>query len=169
MKNPIKNCYWVVPDRFLAGEYPGDLHDLTPNTKIESLLDAGITCFIDLTAEEDGLDPYYQLLEQRSDLSVQYKRFSIANYSIPTSREQTVTILDEIDRILESSGKVYIHCWGGIGRTGTMVGCWLSRHGYPGAKALEQLGKLWKQCPKSRRLKSPETSEQEQYITNWSE
>lgn len=31
---------------------------------------------------------------------------------------------------------VYLHCWGGIGRTGTIVGCWLARNGFPGKAAL---------------------------------
>ncbi len=29
-----------------------------------------------------------------------------------------------------ANGAVYVHCWGGVGRTGTVVGCWLLRHGY---------------------------------------
>ena len=33
---------------------------------------------------------------------------------------------------------VYVHCWGGIGRTGTVVGCWLVRHGMTGDEALAE-------------------------------
>ena len=39
-------------------------------------------------------------------------------------------MLDAIDDQLENGGNVYVHCWGGKGRTGTVVGCWLIRHGY---------------------------------------
>ncbi|MFZ5949388.1 MAG: fused DSP-PTPase phosphatase/NAD kinase-like protein [Candidatus Rifleibacteriota bacterium] len=29
-----------------------------------------------------------------------------------------------------AAGKpVYVHCWGGLGRTGVVVGCWSRRHG----------------------------------------
>ena len=38
-------------------------------------------------------------------------------------------ILDDVDAALADGGAVYVHCWGGIGRTGTVVGCWLVRHG----------------------------------------
>ena len=31
---------------------------------------------------------------------------------------------------------MYLHCWGGVGRTGTVVGCWLVRHGRTGDEAL---------------------------------
>ena len=65
--------------------------------------------------------------------------------------------------------KVYIHCWGGIGRTGTIVGCWLSRHGYKGDNALSKLKELWQTCGKFYTSDSPETKEQENYIINWSE
>jgi hypothetical protein len=64
---------------------------------------------------------------------------------------------------------VYLHCWGGVGRTGLIVGCWLARHGYKGQAALDRLRGLWQNCPKSTHRKSPETGEQEQYIISWEE
>ncbi|WP_374108489.1 hypothetical protein [Nostoc sp. XA010] len=33
--------------------------------------------------------------------------------------------LPPIDRALNGQEKVYVHCWGGIGRTGIVVGCYL--------------------------------------------
>lgn len=64
---------------------------------------------------------------------------------------------------------MYIHCWGGVGRTGTMVGCWLARHGFAGDAALAKLDELWGRCPKSRFRKSPETQQQRDYIVAWKE
>ncbi len=31
-------------------------------------------------------------------------------------------ILDDIDSAIADEGVAYVHCWGGIGRTGTVVG-----------------------------------------------
>ena len=46
-------------------------------------------------------------------------------------------ILDEIDGAILNGKTVYVHCLGGIGRTGTVVGCYLVRHGIAaGGKAL---------------------------------
>ena len=57
---PIEHCYWVVPGKVLAGEYPRDLTAAV--SKLARLTDAGVTAFIDLT--EDGeLKPYAHLLE----------------------------------------------------------------------------------------------------------
>src|SRR3712207_6971239 len=33
-------------------------------------------------------------------------------------------------------GLPYVHCWGGIGRTGTVVGCYLVEHGMDGEQAI---------------------------------
>jgi protein tyrosine phosphatase len=38
-------------------------------------------------------------------------------------------VLDFIDAELAAERPVYVHCFGGIGRTGTVVGCWMIRHG----------------------------------------
>jgi protein tyrosine/serine phosphatase len=169
MNQPIKNCYWVVENKFLAGEYPWELDEAYSIKKISSLLKAGITCFIDLTHPEDNRKPYQQLVSQLSDYQVKTCRFPIHDYSIPDSDNLTSEILDLIDKTIKENGMVYLHCWGGIGRTGTVVGCWLSRHGYPGKNALQRLHTLWQQCPKSSYRNSPESKEQEQYIINWND
>ncbi len=53
---PIENCYWALPHTLLAGEYPGVLRDEASETmKIDALIQAGITRFINLTTESDGL------------------------------------------------------------------------------------------------------------------
>jgi protein-tyrosine phosphatase len=80
-----------------------------------------------------------------------------------------VAILKAIDDHLRQGRLVYLHCWGGIGRTGTVVGCWLSRQGFQGTAALDRLRQLWQACPKSAHRMSPETHEQEQYIVHWEE
>jgi protein-tyrosine phosphatase len=74
------------------------------------------------------------------------------------------SILDTIDLELQAGHGVYVHCWGGIGRTGTVIGCWLKRHGRA------DLPELWKTCPKSRTYPdSPQTDEQRRFIADWNE
>jgi protein-tyrosine phosphatase len=34
-------------------------------------------------------------------------------------------ILATIKRAIDERATEYVHCWGGIGRTGTVVGCWM--------------------------------------------
>ena len=147
---PADDSYWVVPGRFLAGEYPVDL---------TFLRGIGISVFIDLT-EEQELRPYSQRLE-----GAVHERFPIPAVGVPATRELTTSVLDAIDEHLSQGRTVYLHCMGGIGRTGTIVGCWLARHGHPGQGALDRLRGL----RGTARIPSPVTPEQVRYVLGWEE
>jgi len=159
---PIKQCYRVVPGKLLAGEYPRDKEEATSQAKINALLDGGISVFVDLTEEHEGLRSYTSLIGKAI-----HRRFAIRDVAVPDSPETTIQILDTIDRYIQQGEMVYVHCWGGVGRTGVIVGCWLARHGHGGEAALIRLRKLWTQCPKSATHESPETRDQERYIQSW--
>ncbi len=160
---PIENCYWVVPGKLLAGEYPRNYDEDSSPGKVAALTGAGVAAFIDLTAEGDRL-PYVQWLGEAT-----HQRFPIVDGSVPASHELTREILDAIDGHIAQDRMVYVHCMGGIGRTGTIIGCWLARHGTPGRDPLKELDSLWQSCPKSRAWNSPETWEQAEYVLGWSE
>ena len=160
---PIDMCYWVVPGKLLAGEYPRNLDAPSSIEKLARLTDAGVSAFIDLTEAGGPLKPYAYLLNGPS-----HERFGIKDQSVPATDELTKQALDAIDRHLEAGETVYVHCWGGVGRTGTIIGCWLSRHHEPGQAALDKLKELWKKNPKRhRRPRSPENDLQDDYILTW--
>src|SRR5260370_9653635 len=48
------------------------------------------------------------------------------------SKTTLSAILDTIDGEIARGKAVYVHCWGGHGRTGVVVGCWLQRHALGG-------------------------------------
>lgn len=169
MNKPIKNCYWVIDGEFLAGEYPRSISKKHSLPKLKAFLEFGIECFIDLTENDGYLEPYSYLVKNLSDKNITIKNFPIVDMSIPNTPEYTKEILNFIDESLGNNKKVYVHCWGGIGRTGTIVGCWLSRHGFRGEKALVRLKELWRHCYKSTIYDSPQTIEQTNYVINWSE
>ena len=61
---PNGNTYWVVPHKFLAGEYPGGKDPVTARKKINQFLVAGIRHFVDLTEVGDQLAPYQAILSE---------------------------------------------------------------------------------------------------------
>jgi hypothetical protein len=168
-RRPISESYWVQPGRFLAGEYPGHFNDWQARRRIDSLIEAGFNMFIDLT-QEGEIYPYQDMLNEQSQvyrLNVQHYRFPIGDFGLP-STELMRAILDKIDESLSAERKIYLHCWGGIGRTGTTVGCYLVRHGLSGAEALRQLAEWWREVPKGRiHPSSPETHEQAAFVREW--
>jgi len=159
---PLPNTYWPDPGRLLAGEYPGSLDPEQATDKLRTLQQAGVTAFIDLTSPADKLIPYAEQLSTAS-----HHPFPIRDGSIPTHRDHTLAILDAIDHHIDQGGMAYVHCWGGIGRTGVIVGCWLVRQGLDGEQALARLRAIWRQCVKSATRNTPETAEQARYILGW--
>jgi hypothetical protein len=168
-KLPIPDCYWVQPGRFLAGEYPGRHDPETTLRRIQAFLDAGLDFFIDLTHAGE-LPPYESILRaagQQRGRMVTYARLSIVDHSVPTPGLMN-SIQDQIDAALGANRNVYVHCWGGVGRTGTTVACHLIRRGLSGPQALERLAQWWARVPKRSSFpRSPETDEQVQFVLDW--
>jgi Polymorphic toxin system, DSP-PTPase phosphatase len=171
LNRPIPESYWVEPGRFLAGEYPAYTFGKYLRKRLAAFLEAGIDTFIDLT-DPDELPPYLSALKEQAyaqEMDVTYNRITISDHSVPAP-ETMRAILDEIDAALAEGRRIYLHCWGGIGRTGTVVGCYLVRHGRSGEQALLQLDEWWQAVPKSRIWPyTPETSQQTEYILTWNE
>lgn len=167
----ITNAYWVLPGKLLAGGYPGDTFEASTLRKLHQLRNLGIDSFIDLTeAGEPGLKPYAHLLSKKLSKTggdIVYERFPVPDMDIPSKKEM-IDILKRLDRELAAGRTVYLHCYGGKGRTGTVVGCFLVRHGMEGERALETIAQLRVNMPDGG-LRSPETQAQLDMVCNWSE
>ncbi|KAF0811601.1 hypothetical protein IGB42_03890 [Andreprevotia sp. IGB-42] len=149
MKRPNPDCYWVEPGRLLAGEYPRNADDASSQAKLQAYLDAGVSCFIDLT-EEGELAPYAQMLHAAvSSRPLTHHRFAIKDKSVPNGREQMQAILATIHRALLHGQIVYVHCWGGIGRTGTVIACHLIEQGMSPQQALAALDTAGRGCKRN--------------------
>ena len=154
---PTTECYWVTPS-LLAGKYPGAKFDVEADDKIAALVAAGVRTFIDLT-EPGELLPY----ANRLPANVEHQRIGVVDVTCP-QESQVRLALDLIDAAVEE-GIVYLHCRGGCGRTGVIVGCYLVRHGEDPARALSRVHDLtralWnKPCP--------ETDDQLAMVKTWS-
>jgi hypothetical protein len=150
--DPPPGCYWVEPGRLLAGPYPGSLLDVAALSRLATLV-------VDLT-EEGELEPYSELLE-----GVEWVRSPIRDFSAP-SEEVMIRILDAIDAALARDERVYVHCRGGRGRTGTVLGCHLVRHGLTPETALARITELRRQLPDALDP-SPETAAQVALVRGW--
>jgi protein-tyrosine phosphatase len=75
-------------------------------------------------------------------------------------------ILDAIEGFLGQNKPDYVYCWGGVGRTGTVVGCWLLRHDRLAepSNVLEVLRDLRRQDQERGHRESPETEEQRRFV-----
>ena len=135
---PTSSSYWVVPQLLLAGAYPGHPDPDEHHVKVQSLVGAGIRTIVNLMEPDetnyagDSFVPYQDLARQLCP-EIACIRHPIRDVLVPTI-PQMVSILDAIDGQVKIGKPVYVHCWGGVGRTGTVVGCWLLRHGLTGGQ-----------------------------------
>ena len=161
---PLGNYYWVLPGKVLAGEHPAGPTPEATRARVQSLLAAGITCFIDLT--EPGECPDYA---GELPASASYLRRPIPDHGLPQSPAVMTGILDGLLAALREGRVTYLHCRAGIGRTGLTVGCLIVEGGHSGEEAVEELNRLWQDSPRSRQWFSiPETDAQSAYVRAWS-
>ena len=169
-RGPIPDSYWLIPGKLLAGEYPGTYVEADTRAKLARFLDVGIRTFINLT-EDRELSSYEHILQALSaerGIETTHIRQSIRDYSTPRERAQMVGILETIRNEIAAGRAVYVHCWGGIGRTGTVIGCWLVEQGLTGDDALRRIAALRRGTPDGR-LRSPESDDQCRYVREWAE
>ena len=161
---PLYQSYYLKTRNIFAGEYPGDKNGEKAQVKIDQMAHFGVRHFIDLT-EEGELRPYSHLLPK----GCTYTRFQIHDVSVPDSVESVSRLIDHIHELSKrDDGYVYIHCWGGVGRTGTIVGCLLShQYDFDYEITMNVLKNAFSDCPKSAYRNIPETQEQCDFIARY--
>ena len=167
---PHDNCYWLLPGALLAGQHPGLADPVAQRAVVHALLDAGIRQWLDLTTPDEPLPDYRAALAgcaASRGLEVLVQRLPISDFTVPKPALMR-RILDALHAALQAKQPIYLHCHGGIGRTGTVVGCCLVEQGYAPAQAQALLARKWQVMEKRLRAPaSPETDEQRDFIRNW--
>ncbi len=170
-ERPHEDCYWVVEQGWLAGEYPGGPHRDEARVRIRQHLGAGIRRFVDLTESgEAGLLPYDDLLREEAatlGIKAEHRRHPIPDLGVPADVARMHAVLDDVDDAVRAGERVYLHCFGGRGRTGTAVACWFVRGGLAPAAALDRVLELYLTMAKARGKRwdrSPETEGQRAFV-----
>lgn len=156
----LVHAWWVVPGRLLAGEYPGDRKPKRAALKIRTLIAAGVDSFVDLTEAGELTWGGAPMVRYDDRLPARYARFPIPDRSTIDDAGYD-EILAYIRAEMRDGRVVYLHCWGGKGRTGTVVGSWLiARDGLDYPQVLARLATLRTGTRKAS-ARVPETAEQE--------
>lgn len=134
--------------------------------KLIGLKECGIKTVINLMEKEEKnyegilFEDYIPILKE---MGINTYRMPIKDLSIPTFEEMSA-IIKLIDESIDKNQPVYVHCWGGIGRTGTVLGCYLLKHQFVNAEnVFEYISYLKRTTPIASRV-SPETIEQMEFV-----
>lgn len=166
IQRPLKQSYQVTKHLW-AGEYPGDKNGECAKDKLNRMMQFGVRCFFDLT-EEGELIPYKDLLPSY----VSYVRFPVRDVCVPQNIEDVRQLVKNILKKSDGThGEVYVHCWGGVGRTGTIIACLIAEEMESPTleKVLGELRKRFAMMPKSAYRQTPETKEQEHFVQQYIE
>jgi hypothetical protein len=175
LKVPFNRSYWVVTGKLLAGGYPVSDDPIEEERNLKGLIQAGIRHVISLlepteyNLPDDPFAPYVDHMEsiaKNMKISVTFDQISIKDFSVPTER-QMGRILNQIDMCIKYDKPVYVHCWGGKGRTGTAVGCYLAQHGFAVGNDVIKIIKELRKNTEDFSDPSPETKKQIKMVINW--
>ena len=166
---PTDSSNWLIPDRLVMSAYPGDLDSKKAEEKIAQLLQAGINCFVNLQLKEEltRFTPYEPIIERYctnngiAPHDIEFLSLPIPDSFVTTDDIVMKFVSDEvIPRIMNSSKKILVHCFGGHGRTGTISAIALS-HLYQ-LNAQDSLDRVSKAhaCRKPPRGRAPQTNTQ---------
>jgi protein-tyrosine phosphatase len=166
--NGINSAYWVLPEKLMAGPYPASpmLADQT-RAQLSWLVEQGISELIDLTnpGERPGYQAEFKSVCARYGVQGNWQRFAIADFGLPSPALMS-GILYQIEHLLANDKMVYLHCMGGLGRTGTVVGCYYVQQGMSGEEALHKIQNL-RIGTANFQHPSPETDAQQAFILKW--
>ena len=172
---PFPRSYWVTPGNLLAGCYPGSKQEQRTEEKCEGLFQCGVRRIINLMEEDEkdwsgksfaDYEPTWLKTARRNNTPCSMLRFPIKDRSIPP-RSTMRDILDAVDTFLELNEPVYVHCWGGKGRTGTVIGCYLARHGYAAGNKILEMISIRRSSDPTWDEPSPENSLQCDFVRSW--
>jgi len=160
---PFPLAYWIVPGRLMAGCFPGHALAEIADRQLGRLLDAGMRCFVDLMEEPPRGAPRYaprlEALAQERGLAVERHEVPVEDHDVP-SDAQLLALEELLSARLAAETPVYVHCWGGRGRTGVVAGLVLMRLGLAAGTPWALLDELREACPGP----SPETEEQALFV-----
>ena len=133
---------WIIEGKLAASSYPRD------DEHLRALHAAGVRALVTLherPVDQDKLDA----------LGIAAQHYPVQDFAAP-SLDQIEAAIAFIKRKLAAEEGVAVHCAAGLGRTGTVIACYLVHEGYAPAEAIAHV--------RSRRPGSVETGEQQAIV-----
>ena len=133
---------WIIEGKLAASSYPRD------DDHLRALHTAGVRALV--TLHERPIDQ-----EKLDALGIAAQHYPVQDFAAP-SLDQIEAAVAFIERKLAAGEGVAVHCAAGLGRTGTVIACYLVHQGYTPDEAIAHV--------RSQRPGSVETGEQQAIV-----
>jgi len=118
------NLHWIVPGRFAAFSGPvnkpktfGVYKSKTPEDYVPLFKENGVNLVIRLNNKEYDTDKF-------TSHGIKHRDFYFLDGSCP----KEILVQRFIDECEKEKGAIAVHCKAGLGRTGTMIACYIMKH-----------------------------------------
>jgi len=187
-RGPTPWSNWVIKGRLIAGAFPSSTDDSETDLILMKLLELGIDTFVCLQAEfsmatpeavwrsGQALRPYVKdaqrlLINARAENSSRITQTRLDLLHLPvidggvTSDLALSKLADDCCQRILNGERMYVHCWGGHGRTGTLIAVMLSRlYGLTTEEALLYTQVLHDVRKYPQNVRSPQTQVQVEQV-----
>jgi hypothetical protein len=121
---PTPGTHWVIPGHLAAGKSAGGFSP----TSLIALVNAGVDTFVSLQESyyEYGCTDYRQTLRnlaKKPDFPphpINFLHFPIPDFGV-VEDEDMLALTNQLVDLLRNRRSLYVHCYGGHGRTGTVL------------------------------------------------
>ena len=143
-QGPSPESNWVIQGKLLVGAFPGYVNDKENERMLTKILNCGVSTFVSLQKEYDnnnpeekwkndiGLRPYFKDAEKMIKEKQLYPNLNTSVEKLTLFHEPikdcdtiddttTVTLAKKLVKAIYDGEVIYLHCWGGHGRTGVIV------------------------------------------------
>lgn len=143
-QGPTNESNWVIKGELLVGAFPGYVNDKENEEILTKILNCGVSTFVSLQKEYDnnnpeenwknniGLRPYFKDAEKMikekhlyPNLNTSVEKLTLFHEPIKDcdtiDDDKTVNLAKKLVKAIYDGEVIYLHCWGGHGRTGVIV------------------------------------------------
>ncbi len=143
------NFSWLIENKLAGMERPG--LNCTIDDEIDFLKSESIDVVVTLEERQHASQKLRSLFE--------YHHFPIDDFGVPELADTDTLITMMKNKIEKENKKILVHCYAGIGRTGTILACYLIKNGSTYEKAIEEV--------RRKRPGSIQSREQELFIMDY--
>lgn len=175
MKYPFPKTWWIEPGKVLGGCYPGPPYQADQGGALAALLDVGVRVVINLQQPGElgrnrkpfaDYEPLLRQIAADNNVGVTLHRFPIRDWGAP-ALELMVQIQKALAEATQDGNVVYVHCWGGHGRTGTVGACRLISQGMSIEQAIAAMRLARQHDPLCAKEAAPQSTAQFDFLRQW--